>query len=369
MMNLNFPLTLLARGVFAMSLGLLSPSFLPASTLDTNLTLTSPILTNGQVQLSVLGEPGVTCVIQSSPDLSSWTPILTNSDFSPTRVVTVDAPNDSSYYRAVIPSFPHFGYAVAAVTTVNLNGNGFITDSFNSSDTNLSTGGYYNASKISTNGDMATVKGMVNIGTHTIDGNLFLGPAASYISSTNQVLGSIYTNRTLSFPNVVMPPALASSPTVPIVGHSPNFTNWITVNGYYTINNAYPIVVGTNVTTWVRMTTANFNSSITLQGEITNSATAYLYFDPASATSATIVNSPSARARNLVIYGLPNLTQLTVNQSTFTGVIYAPTAIVTLSGGGGANHIMGSVIGRSITMNAHYEFHFDEDLLNLLNFP
>jgi hypothetical protein len=345
-----------------MATALFAPNLLIASGLDSNLTLTTPAMTNGQVQFSVVGEPGVTCVVQSSPDLLNWTPVLTNSDFGPTRILTIDAPNDASYYRAVIPSFPIFGYAMAAATTFNANGNSFTTDSFNSSDTNLSSGGgFYDPSKISTNGDMATVNGIVNIGNHTIDGNLFVGPSVSYIGGTNAVLGSIYTNRTLNFPDAALPPQLFGAVVAPIVGHAPNLTNYLTFDGYYAINNSYPIVVATNVTAGVLVTTANFNLSITLQGGMTNSAVAHIYL---GGTDATIVSSSNWRPRNLQIFGLPSLTSVTFpGIGSFVGVIYAPSAIVYLNGGGSSNNTIGSLIAGSIRMNARYDFHFDEDLL------
>jgi hypothetical protein len=141
----------------------------------------------------VIGEPGVTCVVQSSPDLSNWTPILTNSDFGPTRVITIDAPNDASYYRAVIPSFPIFGYALGARSNINLAaGTGLVTDSFNSMDTNSSTDGQYDAAKAGNHGDMANIYGYVSISSHTVNGSAFLGSTAGFTSSPSQLSGSLY---------------------------------------------------------------------------------------------------------------------------------------------------------------------------------
>ena len=53
----------------------------------------------------------------------------------------------------------------------------------------------------------------------------------------------------------------------------------------------------------------------------------------------------------------------------FFGVIYAPSAKVTLNGGwnsGGWNNSMnfvGACVGDSIVMSGYYKFHFDENLL------
>jgi hypothetical protein len=47
------------------------------------------------------------------------------------------------------------------------------------------------------------------------------------------------------------------------------------------------------------------------------------------------------------------------------GVIYAPSAELTLNGGGNNNGLIGSSITKTITMNGHYDFHYDEALGNL----
>jgi hypothetical protein len=363
------------NGLFgAFAFALLVPNFLSALTIDSNLTLTPPILTNSQVQFSLLGEPGVTCVIQSSSDLLNWMPVLTNSESGTTRIVTLDAVNDAVFYRATIPFFPHFGYALASRTTINANGNSFTTDSFNSADTNLSNNGVYSAAKTSTNGDVAIVQGIVNIGNHTIDGNLFLGPAASYTSGTNHVLGSIYTNRTLNFPDVALPPSLGFTIFPAVSGGHYN----ITVNGNYFINGSLPIKVAaglTNVT--ILVIAQNFNPSyIDIGGGMTNPASLVIYdAPPASGGTASLPGNMlggaiATRPLNFIFYGMPNLSGLTiVGNSSFIGVIYAPSSNVTLNGGGRAENLIGCCIANSITLNNSYIFDFDEDLLHTLQFP
>jgi hypothetical protein len=356
------------------TLAVLPGNRLFAAAIDPNLTLTPPIWTNGQVQFALIGEPGATCVIQSSPDMLNWTPVQTNNDSGDTRLITLDAPDAANFYRATIPSFPHFGYALAAGTTINANGNSLATDSFNSSDPNLSTQGFYDASKTSTNGDVATVNGLVNIGPHTIDGNLFLGPAASFASSTNTVLGSIYTNRTLNFPDVALPTNLGN----PLAAAVSNGAYNITINGYYLIIASLPIKVAAGLTNVIiKVTTQNFNPSyIDLGGGMTNSTSLVIYDAPIGSGGSAVLSGNSsggpiaARPLNFIFYGTPNLTGLSISgTSTFIGVIYAPSANVSLNGGGAANDILGSCVAHSFTLNGHYNFHFDEALLNIGQFP
>src|ERR1035437_199670 len=165
--------------------------------------------------------------------------------------------------------------AFAAKHSIQFNGNGIATDSWNSHDPNLSTGGHYDSSKTSTNGSVAGIDGMVNIGNHTINGNLYLGPAATYSSGDNQVLGTIYRDSNIQFPDVVVP--TASWLSAPVASGIHTFTT----SGYYTVNDNLPIVINTGVTVTLNITKSGaFSpSSVQIHGGTTNSGTAYLYLN------------------------------------------------------------------------------------------
>jgi hypothetical protein len=252
-----------------------------------------------------------------------------------------------------------------------MNGNSMATDSWNSHSTNLSNGGFFDASKVSTNGDVASQQGIVNIGQHTIDGNLYLGPSATYTSGTNQVDGTIDKNYNVNFPDVKLPASVASAPTAPTVGSGSSTTNWISGNGAYTINNNYPIVIATNVTATVHITTQNFDQPVTLQGSIASSniASIVIYADPASTNgSFTLTGNGTAGAANgtplnFIVYGMPNVTAIKMaGTSQFIGAIYAPEAVLTLDGGGNSPNIQGAAIVQQVTLNGHYDVHYDEAL-------
>jgi Tfp pilus assembly protein PilX len=271
--------------------------------------------------------------------------------------------------RVTTQVLPLFNVGLGAVGNINMNGNGMATDSWNSQKTNLSTAGQYDSSKISTNGDVASQQGIVNIGNHTIDGNLYLGPTASYTSGTNQIMGDLDKNYNVNFPDVKLPYQFGSAVTANIVNSSGNKTNWITTDGYYNINNNFPIVVQPGVRAKVQITTQNFNNSITLQGGMTNSATLEVYDNPpASGGSFSLAGNNvggavSATPLNFFIYGLPNMTSITLSgNSSFIGAIYAPEAVLTLNGGGSSNNLMGAAIVKQVTLNGHYDFHYDEAL-------
>jgi hypothetical protein len=260
-------------------------------------------------------------------------------------------------------------FAIGTLNSINLNGLGILTDSYNSHDTNLSTGGQYDSSKTSTNGNVASVQGLVNLGSHTIIGNLYLGPTATYASS-GIVTGNIYTNYNVQFPDVTLPPGASSWPTaapVTVKAGNKNETEYdFTTPGFYIINQDLPIVVEYGVTVFLNVTSSTFSGSgMTIHGGTTNSGTAALYFNgPTSVTiAANTAVDTSNRPENLWYIGLPSLTSITYNMTAaFAGVIYAPEASMTLNGGGSPIAIAGSVIVNNIVANGHYFFHFDESL-------
>ena len=105
--------------------------------------------------------------------------------------------------------------AFAALNNITLNGNGITSDSYNSHMTNLSTAGLYDPTKTSTNGNVASVDGVVNPGNHTITGSLYLGPTASYSGSQANVTGTIYRDYNIQFNPVVVPSG--ATPVAPTV--------------------------------------------------------------------------------------------------------------------------------------------------------
>jgi hypothetical protein len=65
--------------------------------------LTQPSLQGGQLQLSLQGQPGAPYVIESSSDLTVWTPVATNTLTGTTVTITVpiSTASASEFYRAV----------------------------------------------------------------------------------------------------------------------------------------------------------------------------------------------------------------------------------------------------------------------------
>ncbi|MBW8864004.1 MAG: hypothetical protein JF609_03590 [Verrucomicrobia bacterium] len=249
---------------------------------------------------------------------------------------------------------------MGAKGNIDMKGNGIAVDSWNSRDPNWSTAGVFDPKKTSTNGDVASLGGLVNLGNHTIDGSLYLGPTATY-GGGGTVTGTIHTDANINFPDIILPNVTWSS--APLSGGIHTFTT----SGNYTVADNLPVVVTPGVSVLLNVTTAVSYSptSIQINGGTTNSGTAYIYLNgpPSLVMAGNSAPDASLRPENLRYYGLPSLTSVTISgTATFTGVLYAPEADITLNGGGSGNDFVGSMVANNIRLNGGYNIHYDVSL-------
>lgn len=257
---------------------------------------------------------------------------------------------------------PLFNVAFGAVNGIQMNGNGLAADSFNSSLSTLSNNGLYDSTKTSTNGNVASVNGPVDFGNHNIAGNLYLGPTVAQ-TNVSGVNGKIYSDFNISFPDVVLPNTTWSTPTKTTVNGVQVYD--LKTSGDYVVPDNAPVIVESGATVRLQVPDASkIPSSIHVVA--TNGVSGNLSLYQVSGNgSIDNVTLDSGRAVNFYYYGLPGVTSITYSgNSTFTGAVYAPEASLTLNGGGNNIGFIGSVVVKSITMNGHYNFHFDEALLN-----
>jgi hypothetical protein len=76
------------------------------------------------------------------------------------------------------------------------------------------------------------------------------------------------------------------------------------------------------------------------------------------------VINPSGFSGNFILYCTDTVTSFTLNgNGEFTGVVVAPNADVDLNGAGNApQDFTGSLMAKSVKMNGHFSFHYDEAL-------
>ncbi len=334
---------------------------------------------HAQITVTNCSDTSVQYVIQMSPDMTNWFAILTNSAAPTNFSVTVPAPGKSCFYRAktIQAPAPIFQFAILVRSNFSMIGNGLSVDSFDSSNTNYSTGGQYDTTKQRANGSIAILSSAagISIGNGNIYGHVYTGPGTA--QSTVQIgpegaVGDIAWNNSESgiepgywagnF-NVAVPDV--SAPT--FAGAAlPSPTNGkIVLNGgnYTTVMSpSSPLVITAPTVLWVQGSFSLANISFT------NSGSLVLYVGTSSGSGDSLsspgntVCNPFGFAANLIILGLPSLTSISAGSGGFNAAIYAPEANFSASGGGNSGSSSGSLMVNNITLYGHWSFHFDESL-------
>jgi hypothetical protein len=252
------------------------------------------------------------------------------------------------------------------MTSILASGNGVLVDSYDS------LLGPYNAATAGTNGDVAALlNGTVDLGNHTIDGNLAMSSDTTLASSRGQIKGRVITNWVMELPDVTLPTTDANGnplpgmwPSAPGDPTSHTFQN----SGYYTLRDRGNLTVAAGVTVTLDVKVSSFSlsaSAITINGGTTNAGTLIIYQESGSVSLGGSASGGAVNNRpiNFQYFGLPGVTSITMGgDSKFTGVIYAPEADMTLNGGGSSPDLMGSFIVHSWTDKGHYIVHYDTSL-------
>jgi hypothetical protein len=125
-------------------------------------------------------------------------------------------------------------------------------------------------------------------------------------------------------------------------------------------------------------TNANVNlrvkNSVSLSGSdeiriAAQNASLKIYMEGATfkVTGTAAINNESQNAANFAYYGLPSNTSIQMmGNAAFTGTIYAPQANLVMGGGGSDTYdFVGASVSKTVTMNGHYNFHYDENLARI----
>jgi hypothetical protein len=179
--------------------------------------------------------------------------------------------------------------------------------------------------------------------------------------------GHFLTNWTVLHPAVLLPPGSENWLPMP----PPGLVNGVAFDHVFNQPGEYRLPEGTlsgrvHVSANARLR-VDGNISFTGQDGITiasNAAlTVYMNGSAANFGGQGIVNP--FKPTNFVYFGTASNTSLQIGgNGETTAVIYAPFADITLRGGGASEEdFSGAVMGHSCRFTAHYNFHFDEDLL------
>jgi len=268
--------------------------------------------------------------------------------------------------------------AISARLNVDLNGNSIETDSFDSMDSNYSTDGLYDPAKRKAGGDIATTSGVIEVQNADVRGSLYTGAEGSYTMGANGSVGDLtwplgggmqpghYKNDfNMDFPDVLPPYSIGIPPVSGEVGGT-NYT-WVLGNANY----LYGDPKGANFKTGDKiLVTGKASVYVTadflMQGGssifIAPGASLQLFVGGANATISTLNNA--GNCATFTYFGLPGNTRIDLSgNNLFLGSIYAPNAALTLSGSGkDVIDFQGACAVRTIGMNGHFKFHFDENL-------
>ncbi|MBM3847045.1 MAG: hypothetical protein FJ405_12265 [Verrucomicrobia bacterium] len=267
-----------------------------------------------------------------------------------------------------------FVKGLVAKGQIDLKGNNIMVDSFDSASPSHSTGGVYDPAKKKQNGDVATNSQLINslsVGNADIYGDVSTGPGGSVsIGAQGFVTGTVSDDMNVSFPDVSGPFASASAPSSGTVGGT-SYT-YVLSSGNWKINGN----LGLSGNSQRILVTGDAVLHVT--GTVSLSGNAYIQIDPSASLKLYVsgastslggngVMNSTQKAEDFQYFGLPTNTSVSFSgNAAFTGVIYAPSASLNLGGGGSTTYdFVGAAIANTITMNGHFNFHYDEDLANL----
>lgn len=274
---------------------------------------------------------------------------------------------------------PLFAVAMAAVSTIDMNGNGIVTDSFDSADPNHSINGLYPFGQISmvkSNGDvctLATIIDSISIGNANINGKAKTGPNGTVeVGPSGYVTGGVDDDFNVKFPEVKLPSPFNPFPVpnASITINGKTYTHTILTSGDYFLQGELTssLYIHTNIN--VRLL---INSNVRLTGsgdeiKIGSDSEVKIYMRGSSfnVSGNGIVND-NGNASSLYYYGLPSNTAINFGgNGGFVGAIYAPQAAFSLGAGGkDKKDFIGASVTKSVKMNGHFNFHYDENLRNI----
>ena len=357
------------------------------SATDAGLRLSAPTWMGNRIRFTLNCESGVTYVIERSPDLQSWTPVLTNNGPSIRVLMAATAPGGMGFYRARRGP-PAFIAALVVEEGFDASGSNLGSDSFDSAL------GPYNPGSHSTNGDIVTLTTNANsitIGNAKVTGTVRTPPGGiqgvtATIGSGGAVGDSTWVSGSTGFQSGHFQPTFtlahfpdAVLPTIgvwytPLSGTAPDgliYDRLLTSGNYHVTDLSGSVYVGqTNTVLWV-------DGSINISGggggagyaepqiHIAPGASLAIYMAGATTTiSGNGLVNDTAQAKTFAYYGLPsNHTINLTGNGAFYGTIYAPEADFYLIGSGSsADDFTGASVTKTTTMTGNFNFHYDENL-------
>jgi hypothetical protein len=287
--------------------------------------------------------------------------------------------------RVTTKGRPFWSGVLLAKGAIKLNGNGIATDSFDSSET---PNGQYHPAYARDNGDVGTTGGLINAGNADIKGDLSTAPGGSakvgkngsvgdtkWVDGNNSGIqdGHFRDDVNIDIPDVDLPPAFAAAPRVypgiNLIG--PGLTNFT----YSLVGSAAGDPLYFKSSSLSGKVHVKGNVALLVNDAFTLGSKDYIYVEPGSKLTVYVAAKETTISGSIYVDTALNFTYFGLNSNKaikfngngqFTGAIYAPHAEFTMSGGGSnAIDFIGAAVVKTISMNGHFNFHFDEALAKL----
>jgi len=275
---------------------------------------------------------------------------------------------------------PVFSVALAALLNIKMNGHNVATDSYISTSNAFSTGGLYDPLKARQNGDVASVGGVIDVGSSSVKGDVLTGPTGSYSVNNNGTLTGTWQNDfNAVYPDVKPPTNYYSYTSLPLqnvtlaspVGGASGSATYSyafnSITNRYLINGGdltKPVYVGPGADISFYITgdvSLNDNIYIAQASGGKPAGKLTIYMASANFKIKDFVNN--ATPSQLAYYGLPiNTSFKFTGGAAYTGTIYAPQADMQMNGG---CNICGACVVKSADLNGNALFHYDESLGSL----
>ncbi len=329
-------------------------------------------ISTSQNQITLTGQVSdlTPVAVTVTMDGNVFTPAVVDGKFEQTITFTVqktyqinvtavdEAGNQSLVQRNVIYNAIPQNLGVFGTTGVSISG-GYL-DSYDYSK--VAYNGIH-GSNVSV-GTNSTEDGAINLSGGAVDyGDAYVGPTddpakaittsgGAVIYGSKGALSSLKNMTPMSDPGGGTPASFTNGTTLTSGTYRVSSIN-LSGSGIGTING--------NVTLYV---TGSLSLSGSAQIVILPGGSLTVYLDGKLNVSGGAIVNETLNPHNLTIYGTSTCTTATYSgSSAFYGVIYAPTASTTISGG----NIYGSVIGGSVTISGGAAVHYDESLGNIGN--
>jgi hypothetical protein len=351
-----------------------------------NLAVNSWVSLGGGVyeKTNYIGDSFSVVDIKLKPAVTNVNPVIVATAYVPgpisrpkiTRTVKIDTKPKS------VSGIPG---GLVVTTSVDLNGNLINIDSFNSLNPNYSTDGLYDPKKANDKAGVTTMSSgtnAINIGNAEVKGIVHTAPGGKitvgsgggigekqWIDNGNHGVqdGHFADDAVFSVPDAKLPGNKLWLPPIP----GKYKVNGVTYK--YVLNNAAAwklsnldgsvYISSPDVILYVTDSVNLANKADQVHIAVGGSLSLYVGAPSVNLSGQGIIND-SGVAKSFSYYGLPTNTKFTLGaNASFTGTIYAPQCDFTLGGGGRNTYdYSGACVVKSVTMNGHFQFHYDEAL-------